>query len=271
MPEMGGLAVMLGFYVGVAVLTTVATTQLAAPLYYAALASSLGAGVVGLMDDIFGLRQRVKAFLPLLLAVPLGAVAYASGDVYLLGWNMGLLTFVVVPFGITSAANAANMLEGFNGLGAGMGIIMTSTLIVGGFVEASPDGLYVLFPLLGAMVAFLYFNRYPAKVFPGDSMTLFMGAAIASASILGHQKTFGAILFVPMIAEFGLKARGRFRAENYGVPDDRGRLHYNGKIQSLTHLIMRLRPMKEWQVVATLWIIEAVIGAIVVVMSAVTT
>lgn len=165
-PEMGGLAVMLGFYVGVAVLTIVATTQLPAPFFYAALASSLGAGVVGLMDDIFGLRQRAKALLPFLLAIPLGAVTFASGDVYLLGWNMGLLTILIIPLGITSAANATNMLEGLNGLGAGMGVIMTATLIALEAVTVSPDGLYILLPLLGALLAFLYFNKFPAKSSP---------------------------------------------------------------------------------------------------------
>ena len=260
---MGGLGVMLGFYIGVSLLIIVATS-LPPSVFYSSLAASLGAGFIGLVDDMFGLRQRAKAILPFLLAIPLGAVAYSSGDTYLLGINLGLLTVLVIPFGVTSAANATNMLEGLNGLGAGMGIIMTLALVALAFMEGSYSGLYIAFPLLGALTAFLAFNKYPARVFPGDSMTLFMGAAIASVAIVAHQKTIGAVLFAPMIVEFGLKLRGHFHAENYGVPDDTGRLHHTGPVGSLTHLIMQRRPMKEWQIVATLWCLEGCVALAVV-------
>jgi len=259
-PEMGGLAVIIGFYVGVGVWALLAAENLPTSFIYAALVAVLGAGVVGLMDDIFGIRRSVKALFPFFLSLPLGIMSYTSGDVVLLGMNIGLLTVLVVPLGVTSAANAANMLEGLNGLGSGMGAIMTAALIVLAFITGSHNSLYFVFPLLGALLAFLLFNKYPARIFPGDSMTLFMGAAIASAAIISHQKIYGAILFAPMIAEFVLKARGRFRAENYGQPDGGGRLHHEGPIQSLTHLVMRSRPMKEWQIVATLWGLEAAIA-----------
>jgi len=227
---MGGLAVMLGFYLGVSLLIIVAVS-LPPSVFYASLAASLGAGFVGLIDDMFGLRQRAKAVLPFLLAIPLGAVAYSSGDTYLLGVNLGLLTV---------------------------------DLVILAFLQGSVGGLFIAFPLLGALVAFLAFNKYPARVFPGDSMTLFMGAAIASIAIVAHQKTIGAILFAPMIVEFGLKLRSHFHAENYGTPDDAGRLHHTGQISSLTHFIMHKRPLKEWQIVAALWCLEGCVSLLVV-------
>lgn len=261
-PEMGGLGVMLGFYMGVSLLMVLAAS-VPAPFFYASLAATLGAGFVGLVDDMFGLRQRAKAILPFLLALPLGVVSYGTGDVYLFGINLGIMTVLAVPLGITSAANATNMLEGLNGLGAGMGIIMTVTLVAVACLEGSYSGLYIAFPLLGSLGAFLLFNKYPARVFPGDSMTLFMGAAIASIAIVAHQKTLGALLFAPMILEFGLKLRSHFRAENYGAPDQAGRLHHSGPIGSLTHFIMQKRPMKEWQIVASLWCLEGVVSLVV--------
>jgi len=255
-PEMGGLAVVLGFYVGVGLLVALALDEIPGPFYYASLVAVLGAAVVGLMDDMFRIRNRMKALLPFLMAIPLGSVVYASGDTSILGLDVGLLILVAVPLGITCAANAANMLEGLNGLGAGMGVIMSIGLVAIAWSTGETQGLYLVFPLLGALVAFLLFNKYPAKVFPGDSMTLFAGAAIAAAAIVAHQKTYGALLFIPMIAEFFLKVRGRFQGENYGSPDQQGRLHYHGRIESLAHLIMTRRPMKEWQVVLVLWSLE---------------
>jgi UDP-N-acetylmuramyl pentapeptide phosphotransferase/UDP-N-acetylglucosamine-1-phosphate transferase len=93
-------------------------------------------------------------------------------------------------------------------------------------------------------------------------MTLFSGATIASAAIVSSPslKTFGAVLFIPMVVEFFLKARGRFRAENYGTPDEEGKLHYPGRVESLTHLIMKRWPMKEWRIVIVLWCVQAMIG-----------
>src|SRR5205823_733894 len=127
----------------------------------------------------------------------------------LVGVDIGLLMALVVPLGVTSAGNAANMLEGFNGLGAGLGVIMTTAMIVLSILKGAQEGLFLLFPLLGALIAFLCFNRYPARVFPGDSMTLFTGATVACSAIISSPslKTLGALLFIPMIVEFALKFR----------------------------------------------------------------
>jgi len=266
-PEMGGIGVILGFYVGVGVLSAFAVPSASAALFFAAMSACLGAGLVGLMDDMFRLRKRSKAILPFVLALPLGAVVYAAKNTVLLGVDIGLLMVLMVPLGVTSASNAANMLEGFNGLGAGLGVIMTSSLIVISIITGAQGGLFLLFPLLGALTAFLWFNRYPARVFPGDSMTLFTGATIACAAIISSPslKAFGAILFAPMIVEFILKARGRFQGENYGVMDEYGKLSWNGRIESLAHAIMRWRHLKEWQIVGIVWGLEAAVCLAVIV------
>src|SRR5207244_5537457 len=123
--------VILGFYVGVGILAALVVMPAdSSPLFFAALSACLGAGVVGLMDDMFRLRKRSKAVLPFILALPLGAVVYSAKNTILLGLDIGILMALVVPLGVTSASNAANMLEGFNGLGAGLGVIMTASLIV---------------------------------------------------------------------------------------------------------------------------------------------
>ena len=266
-PEMGGIAVILGFYVGVALLVGLAVPVASNGLFFAALSSCLGAGIVGLMDDMFRLRKRSKAILPFVLALPLGAVVYASKNTVLLGVDIGILMAIAVPLGVTSASNAANMLEGFNGLGAGLGIIMTSSLIVLAMIVGAQEGLFLLFPLLGALAAFLWFNRYPARVFPGDSMTLFTGATIACAAIISSPslKTFGALLFVPMIAEFVLKFRGHFQGENYGKVRPDGRLVWQGRVESLAHAIMKWKPLREWEIVLVLWALEALVCALVIV------
>src|SRR5205823_13034327 len=266
-PEMGGVAVILGFYVGIAVLVALVAPVSSAGLFFAALSSCLGAGAVGLMDDMFRLRKRSKAILPFVLSLPLGAAIYAARNTVLLGVDIGILMALAVPLGVTSASNAANMLEGFNGLGAGLGVIMTVSLILLSVITGAQEGLFLLFPLLGALAAFLWFNRYPARVFPGDSMTLFTGATIACAAIISSPslKTFGALLFVPMIAEFVLKFRGHFQGENYGKVRPDGRLVWQGRVESLAHAIMKWKPLREWEIVLVLWAIETLVCALVIV------
>ncbi len=256
---MGGLAVVIGFYVGVNVLIIWGIDDLPSVIFYLCLLAVLGAAVTGIMDDLFNMRQRVKSILPFIFALPLGNLMVETGNTILLGVDIGFWMLIVAPFGITSAANAANMLEGFNGLGAGLGIIITSSMIVLSFGLGLTEGLFLLFPLLGALVAFLWFNRFPAKIFPGDTMTLFYGATIACAAIVANLKTLGAILFIPLIIEFFLKARGHFRAENYGTVDEEGYLTYEGRIESLAHIVMKWKKLKEWQIVAVLWIVEIII------------
>ncbi|MEE9223700.1 MAG: UDP-N-acetylglucosamine--dolichyl-phosphate N-acetylglucosaminephosphotransferase [Thermoplasmata archaeon] len=253
---MGGLAVVIGFYVGINVLTIFGDDSLQSSIFYLSLLAVLGAAVTGVMDDLFSMRQRVKTVLPFIFAIPLGSLMVNTGNTILLGANLGVLMLIVIPFGVTSAANASNMLEGFNGLGAGLGITMTVSMIVISMISGQTDGLFLLFPLLGALVAFLWFNKYPAKIFPGDSMTLFVGATLACAAIIANLKTFGAILFIPMIVEFFLKARGRFKGENYGMIDEEGNLTYEGRIESLAHLVMKWKKLKEYQIVAILLLVE---------------
>jgi len=269
-PEMGGLAVVIGFYLGVNVLIIWGDNDLPSSIFYLSLLAVLGAAVTGIMDDLFSLRQRVKAFLPFIFAIPLGSLMVESENTILLGIDFGVLMLLIAPFGITSAANAANMLEGFNGLGVGLGIIITLSMIVISLVTGQTEGLFLLFPLLGALVAFLWFNKYPARIFPGDSMTLFLGATIACAAIVSNLKTFGAILFIPMIVEFFLKARGHFTGENYGIVGEDGTLSYKGRTESLAHLIMRRKRVNERQLVHIFWGVEAVVCAAVVVYAALT-
>jgi UDP-N-acetylglucosamine--dolichyl-phosphate N-acetylglucosaminephosphotransferase len=266
-PEMGGLAVVIGFIAGVSTFLVINRIFNGDefPILAAPLLAVVGAALTGIMDDLFKLRQRVKAVIPFLFAIPVGVYVMdkTTMSFVFVTMDFGLLMVLIAPFGVTCAANAGNMLEGFNGLGTGLGIIISITLIIISFALGKTEPLLLLFPLLGALFAFLWFNHYPAKIFPGDTLTLFMGATIACAAILGDLKTIGAILFIPMIIEFFLKSRGHFKGENYGTPDKDDILSYEGRIESLTHKIMKSRKVNEKQLVWILWAIEAILCFVV--------
>jgi UDP-N-acetylglucosamine--dolichyl-phosphate N-acetylglucosaminephosphotransferase len=262
--EMGGIAVVVGFFAGVSVLVALnGITNL--DLLNVSLSAALGAAFVGMMDDLFNLRQRHKAFLTLVIALPFAAAVDQHFVIpHVIEINFGPWMLLVAAFAVTCAANAANMLEGFNGLGTGLGIIMSVTLIILSIMHDRMDGAYLLVPLIGSLVAFLWFNKYPARIFPGDTMMLFTGATLAVAGILSNLQLQTAFLFMPMIVEFFLKLRGQFRAENYCSDSGNGFLEYHGRIESLTHVFMKHMRLTEKELVALIWGLEVAMCIIVI-------
>ncbi len=268
--EMGGVGVLIGFFAGmfatVGIMKFVTHESLAdSRLLLASMIAILGAGLVGAMDDLFELRQRVKAILPAFFAVPMAyyMVSQPLNLPYVGAVFFGYWMLLLVPFMMTAAANAANMLEGFNGLGAGLGVIMSFSILLLSALKGSWQGAIILLPLMGALVAFLYFNYYPAKVFPGDTLMLLMGTALAAGAINGTVEEIAVVLFVPMIVEFFMKLRGNFHARNHGELDDRGRLTYDKRVESLTHLVMKALHIRETSFVLVFWSAEILISVVV--------
>jgi UDP-N-acetylglucosamine--dolichyl-phosphate N-acetylglucosaminephosphotransferase len=165
---------------------------------------------------------------------------------------------------VSAGANASNMLEKFNGLGAGLGLIMAAAFAVLAVVAGRPEGLLLLAPYFGATIAFLWYNKIPAKVFPGDTFTLFSGATIVAAAITVDLKEVGTLLFIPMIAEFLLKTRHGYTKQTFGKVAPDGVLSYEGEVGSLTHVMMRAGADSERKVVWSLWAVEALIAMAVV-------
>ncbi|MEW5748734.1 MAG: hypothetical protein AB1793_08155 [Candidatus Thermoplasmatota archaeon] len=263
--EMGGIAVVIGFFAGVSILLAMddVTNK---EVFNVSLSVLMGSAFIGMIDDLFELRQRQKALFPFLLALPFGASLNPVVSLPFIGEvHFGIAMIIAAPFAITCAANAGNMLEGFNGLGTGLGIIMSSTLILLAFEHDRLDGLYLLIPLLGTLLAFLWFNKYPSRIFPGDTLMLFIGTTLAVSGMLSGLHFQTGFIFMPMIIEFFLKWRGRFKAENYASGLKGGYLEYHGRIESITHLFMKHARVTERSLTIAIWAIEAVFCALVVV------
>lgn len=267
-PEMGGIGVIFAFFMGMN-FSLFWITELDFPFLALVLFVIMGVAFIGIMDDLLDLHQLAKSVLPFVIAIPLGigltdktlTLPY-FGSVYIGSWAV-----LLVPLGITAVTNLTNMLEGFNGLGCGLGIIITTTLIIISFITEELDGLYLLIPLLGALIGFFYYNRYPSRIFPGDTLMFFQGATIGCAAIVGNLKTIAAILYLPLLAEFILKARGKFPAKNHGNIMGDGTLGYEGKVYSLSHLLMKYFKVSEKKLVALLWMMEAILCVLMIVIA----
>ena len=274
-PEMGGLIMAAGFAAGIITaiaLRTFFSTFLSASLtsILAALATVLIVVIIGIFDDLMSMRQWVKAILPVFAALPL--MALKEGHSLINIPSIGLIncgicySLVLIPLGITGAANAANMLAGFNGLEAGMGIIIVVSLSIIAYSIGEMTALIILIAAFGALLATLYYNWYPAKVLVGDVGTLSIGAIVATAVIIGSFETAGAIIVIPYAVDFLIKAKNHFPGKNWWGTYKDGKLYCpeNGPV-GLCQLIMKVcGGISERNLVLVLMGIEAVFGAVAV-------
>jgi len=224
-PELGGLALVAGFVAALVAIVGFKVffegfpeVQLVDLL--AVLVTVLLIALLGLVDDVITVKQLFKAVMPVFAALPLMAIKPGETVLNLpfLGHtDFGLFyPLLLVPLGITGAANATNMLAGFNGVEAGMAAVAFSSLSVIALSLGEHTAALVLLAALGATLACLWFNWFPARIFVGDVGTLTMGALLASAVILGNFELAGVVLIVPHLVDFGFKARSGF-PKTFGV------------------------------------------------------
>ncbi len=286
--EMGGVVVWLGFSTGIIFAifcsTYLHSIELNLTFLLAGFTTIAMVGFLGVIDDLIGwkkgIRQWQHALIPLFAALPLMAVKISNPPIklplfgfvpaeYILPF-FGVVSFGIiyslffVPIGVTGASNAANMLAGLNSLEAGLGSIILATLAAIAFNSAQIEALVVSIAMLGALLAFLRFNWFPAKIFGGDALTLMIGAGIATISIIGNIEKIGVLLMALYFIELFLKGRFKMQREGFGVPQRDGTIRAPpGKAASLTHFVMRLDKFTEKQVVSIILLMQLAISFIV--------
>lgn len=208
------------------------------------------AAFVGLVDDFFGWRHgglsiRSRIILVLFSAIPLMALNAGNSSVNLpfLGLvNLGIFyPLLVIPIGIVGATTTYNFLAGFNGLEASQGIIILAALSIVTFMTGNAWLSVIALCMVFSLLAFYIFNKYPAKIFPGDVMTYTVGALIVGIAILGNIEKVAILFFTPYIIEFFLKLRGKLKKHSFGLVQKDGSLEVPyGKIYGLEHLAIKI-------------------------------
>ena len=232
MPLLGGLAMFIGFGAAILLfLPEVSATERAGIL--GVLGVSGLAAVVLVADDRWSLPPLVKLGLQLLIAViavvGLGALTGEPKEfqitfVSLPGIGiiqLGLLSVPISLFWLLGMQNTVNLLDGVDGLAAGVVMIVAITLMFAGAGTRQPDVVQLSGALAGACGGFLLFNFSPARIFMGDSGAHFLGTALGVISIVGIAKVAVAFaLAIPILAlavpiadtAWAIVRRGRMRA-----------------------------------------------------------
>ena len=263
-PEMGGVAIFAGYAFG-SLAVFYAMNDKRIVLSFLSVAMLF---FIGVIDDRKNLAQKHKFALSFAAGIPLLFFSHST-EISLIFFTIdfGLFYYFLVFAGIVAASNATNLLAGFNGEEAGCGIIATSSLVIASLFLHSAIVAAILLPMIGSLLAFFHFNRYPSRLFCGDSGSLIIGASIASSVIFGKMELLGAIAILPAIAEFFFKLPLRFSGKSYGATQVRSGILYPPPYLSVANLLTSHFKLTEKGLVSIIFFIQGIFGLIVVLLS----
>ena len=205
-PLMGGLAVAAGFFLATAVAFLLSRRQLLGSYDTHYLGIVLGGLIIialGVWDDLKGVKAPVKVLVQILAAAVLVACGYRMDLVstpFGAQINLGFWGSALIIIWVVGVTNAFNLLDGLDGLASGVTVIAGLTIF---FVsqEGPPFVPVISIALAAASLGFLPYNRFPARIFLGDTGSLFAGFILAAVSVEGSFKTAtGIALMVPLVA-----------------------------------------------------------------------
>lgn len=197
-PLIGGLAIYAAFVV---------SSLLFLPLNHETVGMLLGATVIvalGLIDDAKELSPKAKILGQLAAAVILVLFGYEIrwvtnpfGGMF----DLKILAIPVTIFWTVAMTNLINLIDGLDGLAAGISIIASFTLFLFARQLGYVNIALITVSLAGGALGFLRYNFNPAQIFMGDTGAMFLGYILAAASIQGAVKSAAAIaIVVPMLA-----------------------------------------------------------------------
>jgi UDP-N-acetylglucosamine--dolichyl-phosphate N-acetylglucosaminephosphotransferase len=246
----GGVAVMLGFIGSVLLFiayhTFITQNMVNTIQTLALLLSCLIMAGIGLVDDLLGWQRgglsiRSRLILAVGAALPLMAINAGKtmiGLPLIEPIDVGLLyPLFFIPLAFVGTGTTFNFLAGFNGLEAGQGILLVGAFSVVAYLTGSSYLAVIGLCMVASLFVFLWYNKFPAKVFPGDVLTYPIGGLLAGMCILGNFEKIAVLFFIPVIIEVLLKSRGNFEKSSFGLPQKEGGLtnRYDA-FYGLTHI-----------------------------------
>jgi UDP-GlcNAc:undecaprenyl-phosphate/decaprenyl-phosphate GlcNAc-1-phosphate transferase len=239
-PRLGGVAMAIAFGVAIG-LATLASPDLGEtaglrPNRAPAILAGVGLlFVVGIVDDIRGMRAMVKLGLQIAAAV----VAWGLGlslDRLFLPWaivDLGPLALPITVAWIVGVINAVNLIDGLDGLASGVALTVLGAFGLLAAVDGVDPTLPIIAATVGAAVGFVAYNLHPATIIMGDTGSMFLGFVVAAVGISLTQDGVRPVapwvpiiaLGIPLIDTAWAVVRRTARGEAFFVAD-RGHIHH---------------------------------------------
>jgi UDP-GlcNAc:undecaprenyl-phosphate GlcNAc-1-phosphate transferase len=251
-PRLGGIAIVLGFFVSLGALFFFETDVGRLLFSHTKLVGGIALGALmvaalGAYDDIVGASARTKLAVQTMAALMAYGAGYRIDAIDIPGLGATPLGFLAIPatvVWIVAVINALNLIDGLDGLAAGVAFFACVTNFVIAGMDANVLICLVAATLAGALLGFWFYNFNPATIFMGDSGSMFLGFVIATMSIFGagSSKSGTAIaIAVPLLAlglpliDMMLAMVRRFLARRSIFSADRGHIHHRLIDIGLTH------------------------------------
>ena len=209
-PRLGGLGIAAAFYLTLLVLWRLDSTLARAVLARESPVRAILAGgfpilVLGVVDDLRGLRALPKLVVEVLLGLGLWAAGLRVFGESSFGLELGgALSCVVTVAWLVGVVNAVNLIDGLDGLASGTALFSLGTLAVAAVARGDLLLALLAVVLCGAVLGFLVFNWSPASIFMGDTGSLFLGYVLATTSVWSVSKAATLVLAVFPVVALGL-------------------------------------------------------------------
>ncbi|MDR3315970.1 MAG: undecaprenyl/decaprenyl-phosphate alpha-N-acetylglucosaminyl 1-phosphate transferase [Coriobacteriales bacterium] len=211
-PRLGGVMLFIGIFVSIGVFYLVSETfhssiEIQSIInginYFGVMLAVAVMFAVGLIDDFVSLKPLVKLAGQIVAAI----IATASGvlldhlaNPFAVGFlEFGVFAYPITIFYLVAFANIINLIDGLDGLAAGISTISGAALLMLAMSKGGFDAVVFACALIGACLVFLFFNFHPARIFMGDSGALMLGFLLGLISLFGVVRTPALIsLLVPV-------------------------------------------------------------------------
>jgi UDP-GlcNAc:undecaprenyl-phosphate/decaprenyl-phosphate GlcNAc-1-phosphate transferase len=199
-PRLGGIAIIFGF--GFPLLLMAANDNALAlvtknlPYLFGVLSSGALIVALGVYDDLIGANAPKKFAVQTAAALILVAFGFQFDILSIAGrvYNLGFLGAVATVIWIVGVINAVNFIDGMDSLATVVAITTAAAFVVIGFLRQDPFSMIVMTALGGSLIGFYPWNKPPAKIFMGDTGSMFIGLLLAAGSLAQPSKSPTAIL-----------------------------------------------------------------------------
>jgi UDP-GlcNAc:undecaprenyl-phosphate GlcNAc-1-phosphate transferase len=244
-PRVGGVAIGLAYVISFVILLLSPLqggdlVEQALPLFWKLLPAALLIFATGLLDDLVGLRPWQKLAGQLVasgLACWAGVQIQGVGGYSFQSW----WSVPVTLLWLIGCTNAFNLIDGVDGLAAGVGLFATMTMLIAALYHGHYALALVTAPLAGSLLGFLRFNFNPASIFLGDCGSLWIGFLLGCYGVLWSQKSATVMgMTAPLMAlsiplfDTGLAIIRRLLRGQPLFGADRGHIHHRLLDRGLT-------------------------------------
>lgn len=173
--------------------------------YYIVGAGAFFIFVIGIIDDMKCLPPKTKLIFQIIAACIVCSSGLLLDRIHNPFSNsiieFGLFSYPITVFYLVAFANIINLIDGLDGLAAGITTIVAATIFVFAITQNKADAAILSIGIMGSCISFLFFNFNPAKIFMGDSGSLTLGFLLGIASLLATTRTAVVVsMLVPVLA-----------------------------------------------------------------------